>query len=232
MGRVKPRMASPATAIATIALFVGLGGIAFAAIPGSEGEIDACYEKSDGQLRVVDPSEVCRDDEKALTWNQQGEPAPSSPQAALAESVGSAQLESFGPIGVRKPAPGQSNSKRLLRHGPFTLRGHCDRQSEPAPNDFARITVQTTEDNSAASLGSSSGKFQSSDVILIAGSGAGSRVRSRSEGGFNSAPSDLKNMFVALAPDGTSLRVISLYTGGNYAGFDGQCIFGGDVLVG
>src|SRR3954447_14325433 len=57
------------------------GGIALAAIPGAGGVIDGCYQKNQGQLRVIDPgSDACRPSEVAIAWNgrgvqgEQGEP--------------------------------------------------------------------------------------------------------------------------------------------------------------
>ena len=48
------------------------GGIAWAAIP-SAGVIDGCYQKIEGQLRVIDSASAsCRDSEIAITWNGQG----------------------------------------------------------------------------------------------------------------------------------------------------------------
>ena len=53
-----------------------LGSAAFAAIPGSGGVINGCYDKQSGQLRVTDPQagtpKSCTDKETALDWNQQG----------------------------------------------------------------------------------------------------------------------------------------------------------------
>jgi hypothetical protein len=49
------------------------GGIALAAIPGAGGVIDGCYQKNQGQLRVIDPgSDGCRASEVAIAWNGQG----------------------------------------------------------------------------------------------------------------------------------------------------------------
>jgi hypothetical protein len=63
-----PRPA-PATLIAIAALILAAGGLAVAAIPGSDGTIHACYKKSGGSLRVVKGTQ-CRGDERPLTWNQ------------------------------------------------------------------------------------------------------------------------------------------------------------------
>ena len=49
------------------------GGIAWAAIPGAGGVINGCYQKVEGQLRVIDPdTESCNPSEVAISWNEQG----------------------------------------------------------------------------------------------------------------------------------------------------------------
>ena len=42
------------------------GGIAWATIPAPNGVITACYQKNNGQLRVVEPGESCNASELAL----------------------------------------------------------------------------------------------------------------------------------------------------------------------
>lgn len=51
-------------------------GISYAAIPGGDGEIDACYGKVNGIVRIVDAEagETCRENEQAISWRQQDEP--------------------------------------------------------------------------------------------------------------------------------------------------------------
>ena len=59
-------------AAGALAATVLTGGIAWAAIPTSD-VIDGCYQKIEGQLRVIDPaSDACRDSEIAISWNQRG----------------------------------------------------------------------------------------------------------------------------------------------------------------
>src|SRR2546423_1802703 len=49
------------------------GGIAWAAIPGGGGVINGCYQKNEGQLRVIDPATTaCRSSEVPISWNAQG----------------------------------------------------------------------------------------------------------------------------------------------------------------
>lgn len=62
--------------------------VAHAAIPGSGGMISGCYQKAQGQLRVIDAEagDSCRASEQALSWGQQGPqgaqgvPGPAGPQ--------------------------------------------------------------------------------------------------------------------------------------------------------
>jgi hypothetical protein len=49
------------------------GGLASAALPGAGGVINGCYQKVEGQLRVIDSaSDSCRVSEVATSWNEQG----------------------------------------------------------------------------------------------------------------------------------------------------------------
>jgi hypothetical protein len=49
------------TLVAVIAGVVAIGGIAYAAIPGSNGVINGCYQKNNGNLRVVEKASDCRE---------------------------------------------------------------------------------------------------------------------------------------------------------------------------
>lgn len=89
-----------------VAAVVGLGvsgGTAYAAglIPGSDGTIHACYNKTNGNVRVVAAGSKCRVSERALVWNQtgpvgpQGPAGPQGPQGPQGET---------GPAGPQGPA--------------------------------------------------------------------------------------------------------------------------------
>ena len=61
-----------ATAGALVAVSIA-GGVAWAAIPGPAGEIDGCYQKNEGQLRVIDTTaDTCRPSEIPISWSAQG----------------------------------------------------------------------------------------------------------------------------------------------------------------
>ena len=60
-----------------IAVIAGLAvlatvGIGYAAIPDSSGVLHGCYQKQNGNLRVVNSANDCRRSELAIQWNQRG----------------------------------------------------------------------------------------------------------------------------------------------------------------
>jgi hypothetical protein len=76
------RQISNATQWVTVALISALflmagGSVARAEIPSSTGVINACYDRTNGNLRVIDPSlgRSCRTNELPLTWSQGGSEA-------------------------------------------------------------------------------------------------------------------------------------------------------------
>jgi hypothetical protein len=71
--------------LAIVGLLVALGGgIAYAAIPGDNGAINACYRVADddrkGDLRVVSNPTACGNQEAPLSWSQIGPPGPQGEQ--------------------------------------------------------------------------------------------------------------------------------------------------------
>jgi hypothetical protein len=59
--------------LALVVVGVGMGGIAYASIPDSSGLISGCYQKNNGNLRVIDSSgKGCGTSEKPLNWSQTG----------------------------------------------------------------------------------------------------------------------------------------------------------------
>jgi hypothetical protein len=64
------------------AALLAVAAVAGAAIPDSgDGEIHGCYQKNQGQLRVIDAQagQACRPSEKPLAWNQEGVQGPTGP---------------------------------------------------------------------------------------------------------------------------------------------------------
>jgi hypothetical protein len=74
-GKLRSRVSVIAAAVVgSLAL---AGGTAWATgtiagIIGADGKINGCYQKENGQLRVVAEGSTCRGSELAISWNQQG----------------------------------------------------------------------------------------------------------------------------------------------------------------
>jgi hypothetical protein len=64
-----------------VALVAAVAGVAYAAIPGTDGVISGCYAKG-GDLRVIDAEagSYCKSGETALSWNQIGQQGPIGPK--------------------------------------------------------------------------------------------------------------------------------------------------------
>lgn len=79
------RHLSSAKTIAFLALFLLIVGGAYAAassIPGPGGVISSCYQKNNGNLRVVKSGKKCKKSETALSWNQKGVTGATGAQGA------------------------------------------------------------------------------------------------------------------------------------------------------
>ena len=104
---VKCGIAASAVALTT------MGGVAWAAIPATDGLIKGCYAKtsgllgvsySKGDVRIVDSAESCRSYETEITWNQRG-PKGDPGMAGPAGPTGPAGAQGpAGPIGAQGPA--------------------------------------------------------------------------------------------------------------------------------
>lgn len=77
-----------AIAVAAAAFALAAGSLAFAAIPGSDGVITACYDKTNGQVRIIDATKSCSKGESRIGWNQTGpQGVPGTPGAPGADGA-------------------------------------------------------------------------------------------------------------------------------------------------
>jgi hypothetical protein len=86
---------------------VGIG-VAYAQTPGQDGTISACYNNSNGGIRIIDPTTTtCRSGETSLAWNQQGNTGPqgpAGPQGAAGPTGPQGAVGPTGPQGSQGPA--------------------------------------------------------------------------------------------------------------------------------
>lgn len=69
--------------VASLVIVLVAGGLAWAAgaIPGADGVIHGCFDQTNGNLRVIDPTTAsCRNSESAIFWNQEGPQGPQGEQ--------------------------------------------------------------------------------------------------------------------------------------------------------
>jgi len=208
---------SPAMVVALTGVALGLGGVAFATIPDSGGMIHGCYNKTNGNLRLVDSESQCRSNERAISWNQQ----PS----------GSTSVKPLGDVTLA-----DDEQSVLFSEGALTVTAECiiDSTTTPfgaGPRDIAQIVVSTTQ---AQSL------FKAPHAQAVNGFGGNqdfSPITPKDERtiylSFNNTgqPSFQETTFTAAAPDGTRLSG-QLNSGVNVLGRQGKCVFGGHVVVG
>ena len=91
-------------------------GIGYAAIP-TNGLINACYTKTNGGLRVIDPSvgQTCTQKESALQWNQAGPKGDRGPSDAYSDDSG------FDPLNFSDGGPGVDVATLNLPAGSYVF---------------------------------------------------------------------------------------------------------------
>lgn len=94
-----------ANVMATIAVFVSVGGGAYAVtgIPGSDGSINGCYKKKTGVLRVVKSGLRCRRGERRIAWSQKGVPGQAGAKGAAGDTGPKGDPGETGPAGAPNP---------------------------------------------------------------------------------------------------------------------------------
>ena len=99
---------APGLAGLLVLAVAGTAGIAFAAIPGGDGKVSACYAKQGGVLRVIDKAkgQTCKASERPLVWNQRGPrgvPGPAGPGGASGAAGAAGAQGPAGPEGPQGP---------------------------------------------------------------------------------------------------------------------------------
>jgi hypothetical protein len=208
-------------------LLLAAGGVAFATIPDSNGTITGCYNRTNGNLRIVDSGNDCRQNENAINWNQRGVPGPTG---------------ATGPVGPPGPPGGGAGarlpelimsggeSRVLLTKGALTLTARCSLSvivpGGADPTDLAEVLISTNQDGAAfagsATVNPNRDRLTTTTPEqrrLVA------RVITNPD-----QPSYRHDTLSAAAPDGTRLNGF-LYVGINVIGQTDKCLFGGEVFA-
>ena len=107
LARLRPRL-TYANVMATVAVFIALGGGAFAATSfiGSDGQVRGCVDKK-GHLTLVKAGKKCGKGKSAIAWNQQGPTGQTGPrgQQGLQGGTGPSTGPAGGDLAGNYPAP-------------------------------------------------------------------------------------------------------------------------------
>jgi hypothetical protein len=123
---MEPRFRLPrarGVVLATLAAVAMAGGIAYAAIPGSNGVISGCYGKHVGVLRVIDAEagKTCKPFENPIAWNQQGPSGAQGPPGPKGDKGDKGDTGAQGPQGPPGPSGGDLfQSSRFVDIGNYT----------------------------------------------------------------------------------------------------------------
>lgn len=125
------------------------GGVAYAAIPGGTGVISGCFNNVHGGLRMIDTEagDTCKNNETAISWNQQGPPGPQGPpgvtpgpaertvDCSAGETVSGALAQTSAAPSVTITIRGTCAESIFLRRDNVTLQGAmpADGLSAPGP---------------------------------------------------------------------------------------------------
>jgi len=138
------------------------GGIAYASIPNADGAITACYNKSSGQLRVIDADagQSCKPTENALQWEQAADPVslvcPTGTVLSTGVCIETTQRaaadhsdaeDDCADEGRRLPSPGELSTARLLDEIDLTDGAWTDDLADIATSSTFKYLVITERGN-------------------------------------------------------------------------------------
>lgn len=230
MGNALKRRPSAALVVASIALFASLGGAAVANLNIRDNTINT-RDIKDNQVNTKD----LRDDAantRDIRNNQvntldirdgavYGKDVTEStldqvPSAADADALAGVRAVRIDSLTLPNGA-----ARQVLEEGPFIFTTAC--LINEGGNDFARINIATTAENSAVDANTSDADFDPGDSPL-------QFVQVATATGNPAI--DQESAAIAIAPDGTEVHGGNAYAAVNTTGQAGVCRFGGLLLVG
>lgn len=225
MKRILRRRPSPALAVSLVALFVALGGSAYAlTITGGDvvnGSLTGSDIKNrsltqfDLRGRALKGTLMIKD---SVGYNAVKEQVLDASKFKQVNS--SKDSDRLGGAAAHRVAPfflDNNQSKAVATIGPFTLTARC---RTAAADQIAEIVIQTNQNNSAVDGATKDAVFNIGEVapLVAAQAPAGTPAFDQEAAG------------AAIAPDGTEILGQELYAGVSVLGQPNKCRFGGLVL--
>ena len=150
--------------VAYIALFVALGGSAYAVTGTSSPVIQACYARKTGALRLL-RSGRCAHDERLLSWNQEGLPGATGPQGPPGTADTSQFFTKSQADGRYLPLAGiAANSSELGGQPPSAFAQSADVYTE-SQSDARYLPIGGTAANSSELGGLGPAAFAGSNLF-------------------------------------------------------------------
>jgi hypothetical protein len=129
------RSMSRTVLVGTLVGAVGLGvGVAVAS--GHDDVITGCYNRTNGNLRVVDAGAECREHEMPISWNEQGpqgEPGPQGPMGPMGAAGPAGPQGETGPAGPQGETGPAGPQGETGPAGPQGATGPAGPQGETGP---------------------------------------------------------------------------------------------------
>jgi hypothetical protein len=226
MKRLMRRRPSPTLAVAAIALFVALGGSAYALTITGSNVVNGSLTGSDIRNRSLTQADLRGRALKgtlmikdSVGYNAVKEQVLDASKLKQVNSAKDADAL-VGVKGVRvEPFFLDDNqSKAVATIGPFTLTARCRTE---APNQIAEVVVQTNQSDAAIDGAAPDADFDVGETAVLVAVQAPS----------GTATFDQEAAGAAIAPDGTEIVGQELYAGVSVLGQVNKCRFGGLLLT-
>jgi len=226
MKRILRRRPSPALAVSMVALFVALGGSAYALTITGSDVVNGSLTGSDIRNRSLTQSDLKGRAlkgtlmiEDSVGYNAVKEQVLDASKFKQVKSAEDSD-KIAGVTGRRIDAFALDNnqSKALTTVGPFTLTARC--RTEGA-DQIAEIVVQTNQSNAAVEGATKDTVFNIGETVAMVAAQAPT----------GTPAFDQEAAGTAIAPDGTEILGQELYAGVSVLGAPSKCRFGGLLLT-
>jgi len=209
------RLPSPAMTVALVALFVALGGSAYAAIRiTGHNVVNNTLQGADVKNKALAGRDVKNDSLGRIPIKEERLDASKLGTVKNALAVGGMTAKKVEPFNL-----GTGQSREVLKTGPLTLTANC---RASGGNQVAEIVIGTSSNDAAVDGAQKDANFDVGDSSQFVASSAAAGTPS-----FDQEPSG-----AAIASDGTEIVGQDLYVGTSVLGSLNNCRFGGVVWVG